>query len=219
MIFKNREDAGRLLGKKIQKQLDGRLRNNQLIVLGLPRGGVVIAHEVGRVLHAPLGLILVRKLRHPDSPECAIGAIAESDMAIYNEMYIKNIDPSWLKLEEESARELIDMRRNLYFGGQTNHPISLKNRRVVLVDDGIATGMTMRAAIQHVISRGAKEIIVATPVTSPEAVEIIQKTGVSTIILDDPKNFYGSVGMHYKNFEQVSDIEVRGLLVEKSHKS
>jgi predicted phosphoribosyltransferase len=219
MTFENREDAGRLLGKKIQKQLDGRLRNNQLIVLGLPRGGAVVAREVARVLRAPLDLILVRKLRHPDSPECAIGAVAESDMAIYNETYIKNIDPTWLKLEEESARELIDMRRDLYFEGQTNQPVFVKNRRVVLVDDGIATGMTMRAAIQHVISKGAEEIIVATPVASREALEIIQKTGVSMILLDNPKNFYGSVGMHYKNFEQVSDIEVRRLLLEYSQKS
>lgn len=212
MIFKNREDAGRLLGQKIQKQLKSSLSRDRLIVLGLPRGGVVVANEVARVLHAPLGLILVCKLRHPESPEFAIGAVAENDKVVYSESDKKHIDPAWLKLEEESARERIDMRRELYFEGQTKPAVSISNHTVVLVDDGIATGMTMLAAIKYALKKGAKKIIVAAPVASEEAAKLITRTGAEFYSLEDVHAFNGSVGMHYKNFEQVSDLDVRRIL-------
>lgn len=212
MIFENREDAGRLLGQKIQQQLKASLHRNRLIVLGLPRGGIVVARKVARILHAPLGLEFVCKLRHPESPEFAIGAVAESDKAVYSEGDIKHIDPAWLRLEEESARELIDMRRELYFEGKTKPAISISNHTAVLVDDGIATGMTMLAAIQYAFNKGANKIIVVAPVASEEAAKLIIKTGAELYLLEDVQAFYGSVGMHYKNFEQVSDLDVRRTL-------
>lgn len=213
MIFKNREEAGELLGESLLANLQARENVRDVVVLGLPRGGVETAAAVARVIHAPLGILMVRKLRHPKSPEFAIGAIAEDDKPIYSEKDILNIDPAWLKLEEEGARELIERRRELYYDS-TIKPPEIQHHTVVLVDDGIATGLTMLAALKHALKRGADQIIVAAPVASGDAVKRLASTGASLVLLDDPQKFYGSVGMHYKKFNQVSDLDVHTIIAD-----
>lgn len=213
MMYKDRIEAGRRLAELLQEKLEAVTNPAPLIVLGLPRGGVVLAAEISRLLHAPLGVIMVRKIVHPSSPEFAIGAVAEDDEPIYNQKDIAGVDPTWLKLEEESARELIDSRRELYYDSILK-PIVVKDKVVILVDDGIATGLTMRAAASNVIRRGAQKVIIAAPVASIESCNELRQLGLEIILLENPTHFLGSVGAHYQHFDQVHDLEVHTLLSE-----
>lgn len=211
MVYADRKDAGRQLAKAL-----GAHKNKDVVVLALPRGGVVLGAEVARILGAPLGLVLVRKIGHPSNPEYAIGAIAENNRPVYDQAALGDIGKTWLELEEEAARELIEQRREFYYnsGSSYTHP-EIKGKTVIIIDDGIATGLTMRAAVQSVQKQGAKRIIVAAPVASREAVGGLKKVADEVIVLDDPATFKGSVGAHYKIFHQVPDEDVRGLLMER----
>lgn len=210
MVFENRREAGKQLAAALNH-----LKGQDVAVLGLPRGGVVTAAEVARELKAPLGVVFVRKIGHPDSPEYAIGAIAEDDDPIYDHV-ADNVSPAWLRLEEEAAREVMDRRHELY--DDTLYGVHRIERRItVLVDDGIATGFTMQAAIHNVRRRGAKYVIVAAPVASRQSVDRLSQLADEVVSLDNPENFLGSVGAHYLHFDQIDDMEVRQLLVEQAH--
>ncbi len=182
-------------------------------MLALPRGGIVLAAEVARELDVPLGLIQVKKISHPFNPEYAIGAIAEGEQPIYNEDEITDIDSSWLKENENAAHSLIKKRRQLYYGNSIKPP-EVSGKTVVIIDDGIATGLTMEAAVRAMQNKSAKHIVVAVPIASAESVSTLSTLVDEVIVLDAPENFLGAVGSHYHEFDQVNDMEVRSLLRE-----
>lgn len=208
MLFTDRKDGGRQLAERLKDYKD-----KDVVVLALPRGGIVTAAEVARYLRAPLGLALVRKIGHPEYSEYAIGAIAEGEEPVYNEGELSTVDDEWLDREEAAARELIERRRHLYYGEEFEEPV-VKDKLVILVDDGMATGYTMNAAVKLVQNRGAKEVIVAVPVASRDSVDMLEGVADEVIVLEDPDSFMQAVGAHYEDFNQVEDEEVRTLLRE-----
>lgn len=206
MRFLNRREAGKQLATKL---MDFKAKDS--LVLALPRGGVVVAREISEMLNLPLGTVLVKKLSHPYYPEYAIGAVAENDKPIYSSPEVTAINSSWLKTAEDDAHSLIEHRRQLYYGKHFVPPEVYK-KTIILVDDGIATGLTMKAAIRHVRKLKPKQIIVAVPVASLSSIALIKPLIDQLIIVDNPNNFLGSVGSHYDEFEQISDREVKRLL-------
>lgn len=208
MDFDSRVEAGQRLAKAL-----GRYRGEDAVVLGLPRGGVVLAAEVARGLQAPLGVVMVRKIGHPSSPEYAIGALAEEQVPVYNEQEAAGIDSSWLGKAEASAREANRERSESYYR-EGLAPPDMEGRLAIVVDDGMATGLTMEAAVRLLLSRGARRVVVAVPVASPESVERLEPVAGEVLVLDPPDHFGSAVGAHYRQFEQIDDAEVKALLWE-----
>ncbi|MFA5187981.1 MAG: phosphoribosyltransferase [Patescibacteria group bacterium] len=207
MIFKNRQEAGQKLAKKLQE-----FKNQKnVLVLALPRGGVITAFEVAKELNLPLDLIVTRKIGAPDNEEYAIGAITETGEGIFNQEAIKslNISPEYLA-KKVTAEKMEAIRRLKTY--RLNRPaLNLKNMTVIIVDDGLATGLTMRAAIKSVREKAAKKIIVAVPVSAQDTLKLIQKEVPNVIYLDAPL-FFGAVGAFYQDFGQTTDEEVIELM-------
>lgn len=198
-MFKDRTDAGRRLAKLLEP-----FRNSDVVVYALPRGGVVIGAEIAKVLKAPLDLIITRKIGHPHQSEYAIGAVAENGHTVFNEGIASKIEQKWL--EEEIERQKLEgrRRRKTYLGGRK--PISCKGKIAILVDDGIATGLTMKAAIRELETHyHPSEIVVATPVAPPEIGKELQKLGVEFVAVDIPETFRGAIGAYYQDFTPVAD--------------
>lgn len=211
MMFDDRFDAGRRLALAL-----ARFARQSPVIIALPRGGVAVGVEVAHALRAPLDLMLVRKIGHPTYAEYAIGAVAEDEEPVINQEELMYVSQTWLARAVRDARELIRHRRELYFDEDFEHP-SINGRVVIIVDDGIATGLTMEAAVRAVLHKGAKNVIVAVPVASSEGMETIEELATEVIVLDDPEDFRGAVGMHYRRFEQVDDSEVKELLEEVNY--
>lgn len=212
MGYKNREEAGKSLAQMLRQY-----KGKDAVVLALPRGGIVLGAEVANELKAPLGLVLVRKIGHPSYSEYAVGAVAEGEKPVYNETEVATIDKYWLKDAEASARELLQHRHELYYGADLTPP-DVEDKEVILVDDGIATGLTMEAAVRAVRNQKAKRIIVAVPVASRESVNALDSMVDEIVVIDKPENFIGAVGAHYQEFAQVNDEEVRAFLrMQKNH--
>lgn len=203
-MFKNRVEAGQKLAEALKKF------NNSpnTVILALPRGGVVVGYEVAKILNLPLDIVVPRKIGAPGDPEFAVGAITETGEMILNEE-VFGISEDYLKNEAEKEKQEAGRRLKLYRGSRP--PLNLKNKAVILVDDGLATGLTMRAAIASVKKMKAKKIIVAVPVIPPDAVELIKKEADEIIYLGAPLLF-GAVGAFYKEFGQTTDEEVIDLL-------
>ncbi|USN96973.1 MAG: phosphoribosyl transferase [Candidatus Nomurabacteria bacterium] len=206
MEFYDREDAGRQLAMLLK-----RFKGGHSVVMALPRGGVVVGAEVARILQVSLGVILVNKISHPADPEFAIGAVAEDEQPVYNELSIIGVDLTWLKLEEEAAAELIERRRQMYFDGDYTRP-SIRGRDVIIVDDGIATGLTMLVAVRWAQTHGAQSVVIAAPVASKSVIDMLSREADDVCVLGDPDAFRGSVGAHYYEFGQVDDLSVRQIL-------
>ena len=206
IIFEDRKEAG----KKLADEL-GRFKDKKVIVLGIPRGGIVVGYEIAKKLHAPLDIIVPRKLRAPNQPELAIGAITEDGNVILNTELINslNIPEYYIRLESKRQQEEIARRIQAYKGEQKIR--DLTGSHVIVVDDGIATGSTMIAALNSIRKRGAKSIILAVPVASSESIQMLQKIADQTITLSAPTLFF-AIGQFYRNFEQTTDEEVRELL-------
>ena len=206
MAFIDRADAGRRLAARLQH-----LRGDQVVVLGLPRGGVPVAYEVARALDAPLDVIVVRKLGVPFQPELAMGAIGEEGVRIINEEVVSIAGVSASQLDEVEARERteLEVRVRRFRGGRP--PIGLEGRIVVVVDDGIATGSTARAACQVARARGAARVVLAVPVAPPDWRGRLGKFADELVCLHTPDPFY-AVGQFYDNFTQTSDEEVVACL-------
>lgn len=204
-MFEDRTDAGQQLAKELL-----RFKGSESVVLALPRGGIVLGVEVARALDIPLGILLVRKISHPHFSEYAIGAVAENEQPIYNEQERAEVDRAWLEKAESEARELMAQRRALYYGSH-DQPPDMAGKTAILVDDGIATGLTMEAAARALRSK-AKHVVVAVPVAPPDAITMLRGVADEVIVLRDPTTFLGAVGSHYKRFEQVTDDEVKDLL-------
>ena len=205
-MFKDRIEAARLLADKLASYKD-----KKAVVLALPRGGAVLGAAVAKKLNLPLGLVLVRKIGHPYSPEYAIGAVAEGHKPIFNEGEASSMDGDWLKQAVSLARQLIQQRRELYYG-EDFIPPDIADQVVILIDDGIATGLTMEAAVLAVRKEGAKSVIVAVPVASSDSAANLRQLADKVLVLEPPESFMGAVGSHYRQFDQVDDDEVRALL-------
>lgn len=197
------------MAKLLEKYKDAK----DTIILALPRGGVVVGFEVAKVLNLPLDIVVPRKIGAPGNPEFAIGAITETGEMILNEE-VFGISESYLKNEAEKERAEAERRLKLYRGNRP--PLSLKNKTVILIDDGLATGLTMRAAISSVKKMKAKKIIVAVPIAPPETVELIKKEVDEIFYLEAPPLF-GAVGAFYKEFGETSDEEVIDLLKNRNN--
>lgn len=209
MIFHNRAEAGRLLAKKLAHYQD----DPKGIVLGLPRGGVVTAFEVAQILHLPLDIIVVRKIGAPGNPELAIGAIDANGEGVFEENTIQafQVQEEYLKTEKEKEKKEAKRRLECYRGKRP--PISLNKKNVILVDDGIATGLSMLAAINAVRKQSPKKLIVAVPVIARDTAKNLQAATDELISISTPTLFM-AVGAFYEDFSQTSDEEVITLLRE-----
>mgnify|MGYP001574773055 CR=1 FL=1 len=208
MRFESRSDAGRQLAKKLENHKD-----KDVIILALPRGGVVLGYEIAKRLNAPLDLIITRKIGHPTSPEYAICAVAEDGHMLCNETERKAVDEVWFREESKREQEEAQRRRKLYRKGKKEN---IKGRTVIIVDDGIATGLTLRLAIEEAKHDNPAKIIVAVPVAPRDAANEIEKSVDELVALEVPTVYLGAVGAYYDSFEQISDEEVIHLLDESS---
>lgn len=206
VLFQNREEAGLQLAKKLL-----RYRNNtNVIVLALPRGGVVIGHELARELHLPLDILVTRKIGHPWNPEYALCAVDAHGALLCDESERKLVSEEWLKDEIERQRKEAERRMSAYRGG--NPLPDVKDKVVLIVDDGIATGLSMRLAVKSVKTQKPARVIVAVPVASPESLRELERDADEVMTLLPPEEFMGAVGAHYQDFEQVEDQTVVRLL-------
>lgn len=210
MIFHNRQEAGQELIPELW-QFYG---SQDVVMLGLPRGGVVVAYEIAQALKISLDIIVPRKIGSPENPEFAIGAITEDGEGIFNRDVIDLYRVPWEYIEKEVARQAKEASRRLKIYRGDRPPLELKGKKVIIVDDGIATGSTMLAAIKSVKTRGAREIIVAVPVASIDSLEKI-KSIVDKVVCLQPHLRFGAVGACYQDFSQIQDNEV----IELMHKS
>jgi len=201
----NRQDAGKLLAKKLEDY-----RGADTVVYVLPRGGVVVGYEIAKELGATLDIITTRKIGHPDNPEYAVCAITEEGDLFCNEFEKALLDPEWLKKEAEKEKQEALRRKSLYLKDKPH--ILAEDKISIIVDDGIATGLTMFAAIKFLKKEKPKKIIVAVPVAPRDVVAKLRKEVDEVITLDDSEPFLGSVGAYYRDFPQVSDQEVIALL-------
>lgn len=204
MIFKDRQDAGKKLAKALAKYKNA----PKTIVLALPRGGVVVGYEIAKTLNLPLDIVVPRKIGAPGNPEYAIGAITETGDAIMNDIEAREVNKDWLKLEMDKEKQEAQRRLKTYRPGP---PPQLAGKIVIVVDDGIATGYTMRAAIASVKSREPAKIIVAVPHGDRNSLEIIRQEVDEVVVLYEP-TAYLAVGAHYEEFSQTSDEEVIKLI-------
>lgn len=208
--FSDRRDAGRQLAEAL-KALD----LADPVVLALPRGGVPVGYEVARALKAPLDILLVRKIGAPGHEEYGIGAVVGGSHPhrILNEEAMEIVQPSPVYVEAETARQLreIERRHALYSGDRA--PVPTKGRAVIVVDDGIATGGTMRVALKALREAGPASLVVAIPVAPRSAVEALKGEADHVVCLHAPDAFR-AVGLHYAHFDQTSDEEVIDLLRE-----
>jgi predicted phosphoribosyltransferase len=205
--FRNRREAGRLLAS----QLAAYANRPDLIVLALPRGGVPVAYEVARALDAPLDVFLVRKLGVPGHEEFALGAIATGGVRVINQDVVRRlrIPPDTIQAIAVQEQRELARRERLYRG---NRPApEVRGRTVMLVDDGLATGATMLAAIKALKSQGAGRILVAVPIASPETCDQLAKEVDDIVCAVTPEPF-DAVGLWYEDFSQTTDDEVRELL-------
>jgi putative phosphoribosyl transferase len=205
--FPNRIEAGRQLAEKLDKYAGLK----DVIVLGLPRGGVPIGYEVAKRLRAPLDVFTVRKLGVPGFEELAAGAIASGGVRVLNEDVMRAIPHADEVIEAVTARETAELERREQIYRQGRPPPELRDRIVILVDDGLATGATMRAAVKALRQRGAAKIVVAVPVGPPDTCREIEKEADETVCLSTPA-FFQAVGQYYEDFSQTSDEDVRELL-------
>ena len=205
--FADRAEAGRLLAQQLQHYA-GR---DDVIVLGLPRGGVPVAYEVARALRVPLDVFTVRKLGVPGFEELAAGAIASGGVRVLNQDVMRSLSNAEAIIEEVTRREKeeLDRREQSYRDGRPAP--QLRHRIAILVDDGLATGATMRAAVKALRQAGAARIVVAVPVGPPETCREMAQEADEAICAKAPE-FFHAVGQYYDNFAQTTDQEVRDLL-------
>jgi putative phosphoribosyl transferase len=211
--FSNRQEAGRALARLAAERITDR---DALVVLALPRGGVPVAFEVARELGAPLDVIVVRKLGLPSQPELAMGAIGEDHVLVLNDEVIRHlrVPERVLRAVESREREELDRRARTYRGERSKVPID--GRTAVIVDDGLATGSTARAAIQVARGHGARRVILAVPVAPRETVSELAAVADEVVCVASPQPF-AAIGQWYDDFRQTSDADVSRLLAAADH--
>lgn len=211
MIYKDRKDAGLQLASRLTEYKD----REDVLVLALPRGGVVIGYEVAKALNCLLDIIIIRKIGFPGQTELAIGAVSETGAVVLNEDIISTYTVSKEYIEEEISRQKkeISRRITLYRSGKGIPP--LDGKIIILVDDGVATGATIKAAISTLKNEKILRLVAALPVSSKDAEEEIKKTVDEWVCPETPVDF-AAVGNYYQDFTQVSDEEVVELLKQKT---
>ena len=210
-VFRDRREAGKLLARALAHYA-GR---KDVVVLGLPRGGVPVAAEVARALGAPLDVLIVRKLGAPGQDELAIGAIAEGGARVLNQGLVENLGLTRWQIDElaQSEERELERRVQIYRGGRD--PLPVADRTVIVVDDGIATGATMRAGLQSLRARGATLVVAAAPVGAADSVDALREDADEVVVLETPA-WFRAVGQWYENFGQTTDEEVRACLEEEA---
>ena len=207
IIFKNRKEAGKLLAKKLITYKN----QPECIVIGLPRGGVVTAYEIAQELNLPLDIIVPRKIGAPFNPELAVGALTEDGQVDLDKSLMRSLNISENDLTKTIEDEKKEAQRRLGLYRHNKSPRNLQNKIVILVDDGIATGATIKASIKSIQKDNAQKIIVAVPVAPPETVRNLKQLVDEIICLLEPENL-GAIGQFYEQFGQTSDEEVITLL-------
>jgi len=208
--FRYRAEAGRQLAKHLMS-----LRSRNPVILALPRGGVPVGYEVAKALRAPLDLLLVRKIGAPGHPELGLGAVVDGahPQVVLNTDLVAELQVPTIYLEAEAERQLkeIERRRKCYLSGRC--PIDAEGRTVIVVDDGIATGATVRAALQGLARARPADLVLAVPVAPPDTIEHLRAEAGEVVCLITPEPFY-AVGLYYDDFTQTSEAEVITLLHE-----
>jgi predicted phosphoribosyltransferase len=207
LLYRDRRHAGLEL---VSKLLAYRNRND-VVVLGLARGGVPVAYEVAAGLHAPLGVFVVKKLGAPGYPELAIGAVASGGICVLNQDVVRQFDLTERDLDAVIQRGNSELARRERECGSGQPPPEVTNRIVILVDDGLATGATMRAAVNAVRTRQPARIVVAVPVGAPETCRELDTVAEEVVCARSPRNL-SAVGLWYRDFTQTGDDEIRALL-------
>jgi predicted phosphoribosyltransferase len=212
MRFRDRRDAGRQLGAR----LSGYANRDDVLILALPRGGVPVAVEVARALNAPFDIFLVRKLGVPGHPELAMGAIASGGVRVLSDDLIADLGIPEHAVEEVSARERLELeRRDAAYRGDRPAP-EIRGRTIILIDDGLATGSTMEAAVEAVKMHQPARVIVAAPVGAAETCERLRRIADDVVCAATPEPFR-AVGLWYERFDQTTDDEVLDLLQHSNH--
>jgi putative phosphoribosyl transferase len=206
-IFSNRTQAGQMLATKLTDYAN----NPDTIIVGLTRGGVPVAYEIAKLLNLPLDICIIRKLGVPGNDELAIGALASDGIRVLNEHIIREFHISQNVIDTITTRELRELQRREQLYRSNRPPMNLVNKTVILVDDGVATGSTIRAAIAIIKQEKPKSIILAIPVAPILVYQQLQTEVSSVVCLLTPEPFY-NVGFRYDDFSQVTDEEVRDLV-------
>lgn len=208
--FASRAEAGRRLAAELRER---GWQDEAPVVLALPRGGVVVAAPVAQALEAPLDVLTVRKLGAPRHEELALGAIASGGARVLNDDVIRSLGVDEAGIERIAAREEAELRRRERVYRGDGAPLDLQGRVALIVDDGIATGATVRVAVQAARARGASRVLVAAPTGASDSVARLRAEADAVVVLREPRPF-GGVGGSYRSFPQVQDDEVRALLAE-----
>jgi putative phosphoribosyl transferase len=207
-VYATREEAGRMLAGRLSSYCQA-----NAVVLGIPRGGLPVAREVAAALGAPLDVVVVRKLGAPSQPELGIGAVVDGDhpRAIFNQDIIEHLGVEDEYIKAEIARQLkeVHRRETAYRGGRPKVPLAGKT--VIVVDDGIATGSSVRAALRGVRRQKPERLVLAVPVAPAESLEVLRSDADEIVCLETPEDFF-AVGQFYRDFHQVSDDEVKAIL-------
>ncbi len=210
MRFRDRVEAGQLLAESLRNY-----EGKEVVVYALPRGGVILGFEIAKALGAPLDLIITRKIGHPFNPEYAICAVAEDGHLVCNEAERAGTDPEWFRKEVEKEKEEAKRRRETYL--RKRETPAARGKTAIVIDDGIATGLTLKLAIQELKHKEPAKIVVAVPVAPRDAAEEIQKEVDEFVALDVPMVYLGAVGAYYNDFREVSDSEVIAMLEAARH--
>ncbi|MHA1262128.1 MAG: phosphoribosyltransferase [Candidatus Freyarchaeota archaeon] len=205
-MFRDRVEAG----TKLAKELQAYKRENP-VVLAIPRGGVVVGYEVARELGAPLDIVIPRKIPSPHNPELGVGAVAQDGTVIINQQIKEYLNVSDEYIQEEAERQIREIERRMRTYRGDREPFPVKDRVVILVDDGIATGVTMRAAIRSLRKQTPRKIVVAVPVAPPRTIKKIEEEADEVVCLLAYEPFE-AVGQFYMDFRQTTDSEVINLL-------
>jgi putative phosphoribosyl transferase len=207
ILFRDRAEAGRILAEKLRHYAN----NQSVVVLALPRGGVPVAYPVAQALRVPLDVFVVRKLGLPGHEELAMGAIASGGMLVLNEEIVSQIPNAERVVAEVAAMEAKELERReaLYRGERP--PVDVRQKVVILVDDGAATGATMKAAVVALRKREVAKIVTAVPVGAPETCDELRNLADESICVIEPESFR-AVGQFYRDFSPTTDEEVRELL-------
>jgi predicted phosphoribosyltransferase len=203
-MFMDRIDAGKQLAQALIAY-----KRQPVVVYALPRGGVVLGVEVAKALAAPLDLIVVRKIGHPQQPEYAIGAVAEDGYVVTNSDEVATLDKRWLDRAIAGELKEAQRRRRLFLQGR--RPVAVKDKAAIIVDDGLATGLTMLAAIHEIRKRRPQEVVVAVPVAAADTADKLRLEVDNLVVLYIP-GWLGAIGAFYQRFDQVSDDEVVALM-------
>ena len=214
-MFRNREEAGKRLAEELGRVFEENPDLAPPVVLALPRGGVPVAFEIARRLDAPMDLVMVRKIGAPMQPELAAGAVVDGDdpVVVLNDEVVSQAGISDQEIEQGKKRELkeIEKRREKYLAGR--EPLPVEGRTAIVVDDGIATGATMRAAVRAMRRRGPEQVFMAVPVGPRESLDRFAREVDRVVCLEAPEMFW-AVGAYYEDFGQTSDEDVSRLMSE-----